>query len=323
MKLKRQDQNSAVKTRQKVKRKTKARGTILSRTNTSDINMAEKGTAISNSTILSNDLSLQGCNVMDNMHVQKHIQGREMSALQERINGVTTLPAGFYCFLFLLSGSWLDGSLIEQAREMTTGESFEGEGCISISWIPNLHAVPPLPVIVGALSMILHMPFSFLYHWKYAHRFSTVDRINHWSRRMDQSMLHVYSALLSYAFSGRLDFFMVNLLFNIDCIYRQFEKQVIPRRNQTRLIISIIAYTLPILQRGDYLYFGRLWGIMGLSFLIFATYPIGGWSHTLFHLLFLTIPPLMMNYIPTLPASQDQLNFAANCAVFAESSKLK
>jgi hypothetical protein len=257
----------------------------------------------------------------DEIH-HKYMKSREMSPLQERINGITTLPAGIYCFLFLLSGSWLDMSLFQHAREEMSNETFHGIGCISVSWLPNLHALPPMPVIAAALSMILHMPFSFIYHWTYAHRLSPTARLDHWSRRMDQSMLHVYSALLSYAYSGRLDFFAVNALFNIDCIYRQFEEKVIPHRNKTRLIISMLAFSVPILQQGDYAYFGRLWGTIVTSFVVFATYPVGGWSHTLFHLIFLSVPPLMMTYIPGLPASQEQLNFAAKCAVLAESNML-
>lgn len=136
---------------------------------------------------------------------------------------------------------------------------------------------------------------------------------------MDQTMLHVYSALLSYAFSGRLDFFLANLIMNVDSIFKQWEKQIIPRRNQTRLIVSILSFTLPILESGDYDYFGRLWGTMAFAFAIFALYPFGGWSHTVFHLIFLTVPPMMMTYIPTLPASQEQLQFAAQCALWAES----
>eukprot|EP00980_Cylindrotheca_fusiformis_P004386 scaffold925_cov129-Cylindrotheca_fusiformis.AAC.39 len=253
---------------------------------------------------------------------EEFVKKREMSPLQERLNGVTTLPAGFYCFLFLVSGSWLDVTRFQSAREDLLAENFDGAGCISISWLPNLHALPPLPVIAAALSMILHMPFSFLYHWTYAHRLSPTARLNHWSRRMDQSMLHVYAALLSYSYSGRFDFFALNLMFNIDCIYRQFEATVLPNRNQSRLLIAILAFTLPILKEGDYAYFIRLWGSMFTAFVVFATYPLGGWSHTVFHLMFLTVPPLMMTYVPGLPASQEQLNFAAKCAFWAESKSV-
>jgi len=242
-----------------------------------------------------------------------------MTPLQEKINGLTTLPAGIYCAMFCLTGSWLSQTMIHQTRqEAAAGSDFQGDGCISISWLPNLHAMPPLPVIAGAMSMILHMPFSFMYHFIYAHQLSSTARIDHWSRRMDQTMLHVYSSLLSYAFSGRVDFFLVNLMLNVDSIAKQWEKQIIPRRNQTRLILSILCFTLPILESGDYDYFGRLWGIMAIAFGVFAAYPFGGWSHTVFHLIFLYIPPMMMTYIPTLLASQDQLQLAAQCAVWAE-----
>jgi len=242
-----------------------------------------------------------------------------MTPLQEKINGITTLPAGIYCAIFCLTGSWLSQALVQQTRS-EIDNNFQGDGCISISWLPNLHAMPPMPVIAAAMSMILHMPFSFIYHYVYAAHLSPTARIDHWSRRMDQCMLHVYSTLLSYAYSGRMDFFLVNLIFNVDSILCQWEKQIIPRRNQTRLILSILCFTLPILESGDYNYFGRLWGTMATAFAVFALYPFGGWSHTVFHFIFLNVPPMMMTYIATLPASQDQLQLAAQCAVWAESS---
>ncbi|CAJ1930895.1 unnamed protein product [Cylindrotheca closterium] len=244
-----------------------------------------------------------------------------MTPLQEKINGLTTLPAGIYCAIFCLTGSWLSQTMIQETRqEAAIGSDFQGDGCISVSWLPNLHAMPPLTVIAGAMSMILHMPFSFIYHCIYAHKLSSTARIDHWSRRMDQCMLHVYSALLSYAFSGRLDFFLVNLVLNVDCIVKQWEKRIIPVRNQSRLVLSIMCFTLPILENGDYSYFGRLYATMAIAFAVFTTYPFGGWSHTVFHLIFWNVPPMMMTYIPTLPASQDQLQLAAQCAVWAGSS---
>lgn len=254
------------------------------------------------------------------LEAEKYLSKREMTPLQEKLNGLTTLPAGIYCAIFCLTGSWLGQSLIQQAhKDAASGTDFQGEGCLSSSWFPNLHAMPPLPVIAGAMSMILHMPFSFIYHFVYAHTMSQAARIDHWSRRMDQTMLHVYSSLLSYAFSGRMDFFLVNLIFNVDSAYLQWEKKIVPLRNQTRLILSIFSFTLPILERGDYSYFCQIWGTMGTAFAVFALYPFGGWSHTVFHLIFLTVPPMMMKYIPTLPASQDQLHLAAQCAVWAQS----
>lgn len=249
--------------------------------------------------------------------VDKYMARREMTPLQERMNAITVIPGAFYCFLFLLSGAWLDKARIDEiidSNDLTVNESM----CLSSSWFPHLHALPPLPVVAASFGIICHAPFSFIYHWSYAHRLSRYARTNHWSRRMDQAMIHFCSASMSYATSGRLDFFFANLLFNADCFYRQFEKQVRPKRNQIRIAISVIAYTIPILRRGDWELFAQLWAILSISFILFAFYPIGGWSHSVFHLVMVFVPPLLMDAAIDLPASQVQLKLAAQCAAMAK-----
>jgi hypothetical protein len=259
------------------------------------------------------------------MDVHKYMASREMTPNQERMNAVTIVPGAFYCFLCLISGTWLDQALEDETREeMMTGSSdmlFDESGCISSSWLPHLHALPPLPVVAGALGIILHAPFSFIYHWSYAHRLPPgLARTTHWSRRMDQVMIHVCSASIAYATSGRWDFFAVNALYNMDCIYRQLKSRVRPRRNQIRILISVIAYTIPILRRGDMHLFSELWVLFVISFSLFGLYPIGGWSHSAFHLVMAFVPPLLMNAAIELPASQGQLKLAAQCAVIAKQS---
>lgn len=254
------------------------------------------------------------------MEVDKYMARREMTPLQERMNAITVIPGAFYCFLFLLSGAWLNKSLIDEAVE-TNDLPLDDSQCLSNVWLPHLHAIPPLPVIAGAFGIICHAPFSFIYHWSYAHRLPAgFARTNHWSRRMDQAMIHFCSASMAYATSGRLDFFFANLLFNADCFYRQFQKQVHPRRNQIRIAISVVAYTIPIFRRGDFELFAQLWVILSISFILFGLYPIGGWSHSVFHLVASFLPPLLMDAALDLPASQEQLKFAAQCAALARQS---
>lgn len=116
----------------------------------------------------------------------KYLSGREMTPLQERINAITNLPQVFYCFLFLFSGSWLTPSMIEKVRNDMPDETFQHEGCINISWLPNFHALPPTPILAVALGICLHCPFAFIYHFVYAPYLVSRARIDHWSRRMDQ-----------------------------------------------------------------------------------------------------------------------------------------
>lgn len=251
--------------------------------------------------------------------LQQYMAKREMTATQEKWNALTMIPSPLYCIYFLLAGRWLDPSLIQQARAEAAYHYEPPQGCFAPQSWHHMPALPPLPVLAAAFGIIFHAPFSFLYHWKYAHSLPPgAARTTHWSRRMDQAMIHFASACMSYATSGSWDFFVANCLFNADCMYRQFKTRVRPRRNKVRIIISILAYTIPIVRRGDAELFLRLWFVLLVSGWLFIHYPIGGWSHAAFHLTIAFAPPLLMLAALDLPASQEAMTRAAQCAVTLE-----
>ena len=265
--------------------------------------------------------------------LEKYMSSREMTPFQERMNALTMIPAPVFCFVYILSGNWMSKTLVAEAamRNLVdqdpdmTATFQDSNACIDWSSLPmvgwilgNLHALPPLSVLTIMLGIVAHAPFSFLYHWKYAHTLSPSERTNHWSRRMDQSMLHVQSCLSAYATSGHVDFFLVNAIFNIDCIYRQFEPLVRPRRNQGRLGVAIVAWTIPILRRGDFEMFAQVIFLLATGIYLFIRYPIGGWSHAAFHLVLLPLMPLLMQIAVGLDSSQDELYGAARCYALAE-----
>jgi hypothetical protein len=131
-------------------------------------------------------------------------------------------------------------------------------------------------------------------------------------------MIHFISATMSYATSGSFHFFMANLLFNLDCMYRQLDRQVRPRRNQVRIGISMMAYMIPLLNRGELFLFAKLMVVVVTAGWFFLAYPVGGWSHSIFHLVIAMLPPLVMTESINLLASQDQIRLAAQCAVWKE-----
>ncbi len=247
--------------------------------------------------------------------LQQYMAKREMTATQEKWNALTMIPSPLYCIYFLLAGRWLDPSLVQEVLVDASYRYEVPEGCLAAQSWHNMPALPPLPVLAAAFGIIFHAPFSFLYHWKYAHSLPPgAARTTHWSRRMDQAMIHFASACMSYATSGSWDFFVANCLFNADCMYRQFKTRVRPRRNKIRIIISILAYTIPIFRRGDAELFLKLWLVLLISGWLFIHYPIGGWSHAAFHLTIAFAPPLLMLAALDLPASQEALTRAAQCA---------
>ena len=265
------------------------------------------------------------CLSEEDIAVDKYMARRQMTPAQEKMNALTVIPNVVYCFYFLLSGAWLDYEAIEEAREeIASGNKFVEDFdpstmCISSKFFPNLHSLPPLPVVAAATGVVLHAPFSFIYHWIYAHRLPAgLVKMNHWSRRMDQAMIHVISAAWAYSTSGNVYYFLANLAFNVDCILRQFESSVRPKRNQARITISCIAYMIPYFNRGEILLLLQLAAIYGLSGWLFAAYPIGGWSHSAFHLVIALAPPLVFAAALQLPTSQQRIQIAAQCAVMQE-----
>ena len=278
---------------------------------------------------------------------EQYMLRREMSVTQEQWNALTVLPNPMYCLYFILSAQWcyyhtttgmstatssddneyhhhwsVAHALTQEDAQF--GRSSHGDirmgddmGCLSQSMWHSMPVIPPLPVLAVVVGICVHAPWSFLYHWTYAHTMSATQRTKHWSRRMDQSFIHVASSFMCYGTSGSLPYFWVNALYNLDCIRRQFRPTVRPKQNQMRIIISIIAYTVPLLKQGDYETFLQLWILFSISGYFFIHYPVGGWSHAVFHIVIAFVPPLLLRTATALPVSQAQLYRAAMCAATA------
>jgi hypothetical protein len=269
--------------------------------------------------------------LLKEIDVDKYMAKREMSPIQEKWNALTMIPSPIFCLWFILSGYWVNPLLVEEAKldvmspsdvsglsGLANDAMADSNGCLAPTWWHGMPALAPLPVVATAFGIIAHAPFSFMYHWEFAHKLGREGRTNHWSRRADQAMIHFASACMAYGTSGSWDFFVANVFYNADCIYRQFVRKVRPRRNQIRILISMLAYTVPVLRRGDLLLFGEIWLVMGASLWFFIAYPIGGWSHAVFHLFIALAPPLIMRAALDLPISQDQMRLAAQCVALQQ-----
>jgi hypothetical protein len=252
--------------------------------------------------------------------LEQYMMKREMTVTQEKWNALTVLPNAAYCIYFVLSAQWLSQLSVDSVVAEISNPDGMVSGCYNTSsslW-HAMPALPPLPVLAVAMGICLHTPWSFLYHWTYAHTMSATQRSKHWSRRMDQSMIHVASAFLSYGSSGSLNYLFANVLYNVDCVRRQFRPTVRPKRNQMRIFFSIVAYTLPLLKRGEYISFVHMWILFAISGWFFVQYPVGGWSHAVFHMVIAFVPPLLMRTATQLPASAPQLQLAALCAAASQ-----
>mmetsp|Transcript_28678 Transcript_28678/g.42478 ORF Transcript_28678/g.42478 Transcript_28678/m.42478 type:complete len:289 (-) Transcript_28678:75-941(-) len=246
--------------------------------------------------------------------------GRSMNPAQELLNAFTMVPPPFYCLYFLLSGNWISSEDLAYAREDKIESNDWDDVCIQSSLFPSLHFMPPLPIIALFIGTTLHGPCSFLYHWNCAMSLPAGPaRIEHWSRRMDQAGIHMCSVFWSYATSGSWAYVAVNALFNMDCMRKQFEEQIVPRRNQVRIFLAMLAYTAPLLWRdGGVEPFCRVWAIFIVGIWLFVAYPIGGWSHGAFHVVIWFVLPILFQSACDLPASRDFIDMAGRCAVLRE-----
>jgi len=191
--------------------------------------------------------------------------------------------------------------------------------CLTSSYFPNLHAIPPLPLLALALGVILHSPCSMLYHLLCAFTLdSGPKRMDHWSRRLDQAMIHFIGICWTYGTNGYKHghYFIIACIMNVDSIFRLFQDQVRPRRILYRMIL---AFALPIapflLHRDTILVFIKLVLIYTTSAWLFSKYPFGGWSHGFFHLLISVSNPITCWTVTAMMESEGFLEDAARCAV--------
>jgi hypothetical protein len=185
---------------------------------------------------------------------------RAMSPAQELLNAFTILPGALLSLLLLFSAG----------DRLTASNSF--------------------PMLAAVAGTCLHAPVSFLYHYLCA---TTIPpgypRSASAYRRADQAMIHLNSACYAYALSGSLAYFLPCAAFNLAAGRLLFSERVRPRRNKALIALSILLYTAPVARRGCWGAFAGMWALVLAGCTCFATYPVGGWSHALFHLIMLPL----------------------------------
>lgn len=247
-----------------------------------------------------------------------YMNRRTMTSLQERMNGLSVLPGAMYCLYYVFSGNWLFDNMDKvHPAALENIEDTADFTCRVSSWLlQDLYVMPPLPIVFIALGIVAHAPFSFIYHWHYCTTLPPgKPRFDHWSRKFDQAFIHVTSAFLSYGTSGRWDFFIANVVYNAHCVWRNLvSKTATPLKTQTRILVSILSYTMPFLHRGDTDTFLLVWMVFAAAFWLFASYPIRGWSHTAFHFVVALVVPILMDAAGELASSHGQIQKAAQCA---------
>lgn len=279
--------------------------------------------------------------------IARRAQKRQMTSTQELWNAISIIPSPLYCLYFCLSGAWLTqsdihNSLFGNADDMSMDMNFNVNAtqaqieqqqqqyldewassasstrCIHSSFLPNLHSLPPLTVISATIACGLHAPCSMYYHLLCAYKLPPgPKRMDHWARRLDQAMIHFMSFLYAYTTSANIDYLLATMAFNIDCMYRLFQKEMRPKRTLYRMIVAFCLPVLPIVSRGEFWKAFQLLMIYTTSGWLFSAYPFGGWSHCAFHFVVFFSNPILLQYTSGLDAHvvRDSIDLAARCAL--------
>uniref|UniRef100_A0A7S2S8Y9 Uncharacterized protein n=1 Tax=Eucampia antarctica TaxID=49252 RepID=A0A7S2S8Y9_9STRA len=243
-----------------------------------------------------------------------HASKRFMTRSQEIWNAITVLPGVIYCIYFVFNGLWQD---INSTNEigLRDVESYRDQ-CINWPLFPKLYACPPWTVIAVAVGVIVHAPFSFLYHIYCAFLLPPGPlRMCHWTRKFDQCFIHILAIFWSYGSSGSRSYLLASTVFNFDCIFRLFWSPIQPRRTLIRMLVAILVSCLPLFLREELLLFCMLLLIYATGGWLFATYPFGGWSHSAFHIVFTLAIPIFIQTSATLQSCQEQVAIAAHCKI--------
>ena len=164
--------------------------------------------------------------------VHEYMNSREMTKVQEKWNALTVLLSPIYCFYYFSSGSWIvvDDALISERMYNYADE---------LSCLKTKQFLPPPPILFAGLGIIVHFPFSFIYHWKYAVELPPgLQRISHWSRRLDHCFIHFITTCYAFSSSGSWTYFLLCSIFNAYCGLSHFRKRV--RRLHAIIVINFI-----------------------------------------------------------------------------------
>jgi len=263
------------------------------------------------------------------IEAEKRAKSRQMNGTQEVWNAITMLATPACGLFFISSGLWVKEDFILQAKESLLGETedlltfvpyFEGEGrCINSPYFSKMYAMPPLATISIVLGYLFHAPCSIYYHLLCAFKLPPgKKRLDHWSRRLDQSMIYVMSVCTCYGTSGSPQYALASILLSIDSIYRLHQPTHRPNNILLRMILAFSMPILPVIVYGYYEEAIQFIIIYALSGWIFAAYPFGGYSHSIFHLVAALSNPIQLTLSTKLLTSQEAIQTAAICAVMAQ-----
>lgn len=149
------------------------------------------------------------------------------------------------------------------------------------------HEHMPLHAWVLVTSVWVHLPFSLVYHVECAlRRDDTFDPLRCWSRRLDNSFIHVSAACIAFGTShGSVPYLVACALFNAVAIARHWQDEVHIYRNQNMTLTSIMLYIAPMIWRRDVANLAAAMMSLFPAGMIFRTYACGGYSHAIFHVL--------------------------------------
>lgn len=246
--------------------------------------------------------------------IKERAKKREMNSSQEIWNALTMLVAPTICLYFIFSGAWYRHESFSE-EELDWSVNDLDEDCIEF---PKMHVMTPDTTKMIAIGYLMHSPISILYHLLCAFKLPPgAKRLDHWSRRLDQTMIHVMSAFICYGTSGSMRYFILAMVFAIDSGYRLFQPLYRPTGCLVRMTICFLLPVLPAFAFGYYVEAMKCLIIYGFTGWIFINYPFGGYSHGIFHLVAALSTPVQLHLSTKTVVGKIALVTAAKCSLMS------
>mmetsp|Transcript_73593 Transcript_73593/g.204510 ORF Transcript_73593/g.204510 Transcript_73593/m.204510 type:complete len:321 (-) Transcript_73593:96-1058(-) len=160
-----------------------------------------------------------------------------------------------------------------------------------------LHPQASINVWICVVGQFLHMPFSMMYHVQMARLQKQVHPVDNPWRVLDQTFILLVAAMWAVALAGVLWYGLVVACLSLLYIYWLWKdlsdvrngrpadpsKGGAPGRRHS-LLMMVLIYLVPPLLHGDWVDTLVAYCFFAASASIFVTYPFGGYSHAVFHL---------------------------------------
>jgi len=139
---------------------------------------------------------------------------------------------------------------------------------------------------VLAAAILMHFPFSFVYHTHCAMRHGSVHPVeNNVFLKLDLAFIHISGSFIALATSGSVLWFSATFVFNLFSVYRtMLWRNTVLERRVCRFLCAV-CYIAPIITVSATLFMLAMFAFITMALPFVLNQQLKGWGHSLSHLL--------------------------------------